>query len=75
MGDISGEAAMGAMSGFWKTARASWNGLSNPTVMTRKGSASDMQTGSMGTLRRYAARRATRKPKMEETRVAKAERQ
>lgn len=46
--------------------------MSNPTVMTKNGSASDRQTGSMGTLSRYAASRATRKANVDEMRVAKA---
>jgi hypothetical protein len=40
--------------GFEKTARASFSGFSNPTVMTRKGSASERQMGSRGMPRRSA---------------------
>lgn len=73
MTGLSGSAATGAMSGFSNTARANRYGLSKPTVMTKKGSASDMQTGSMGMLSRYAARRARRKAKVDEIRVARAD--
>ena len=52
IGLISGEAVVGWMSGLRKTACASRNGLSNPTVMTRKGSASERETGSIGTFKR-----------------------
>lgn len=72
IGDISGEAAIGAISGFWKTALASVKGLSKPTVMTRNGRASERQTGSTGTLSRYAARKAHKHPQIEEMSVPKA---
>jgi hypothetical protein len=41
--------------------------------MTRKGRASDRQTGSMGILSKCAHRRDVRNAKVEEMRVARAE--
>jgi hypothetical protein len=40
--------------------------------MTRKGSASESETGSIGTLSRWAESRAVRNAKIEEMRVARA---
>jgi hypothetical protein len=60
------------MSGLRNTAWARRNGLSKPTVMTRNGSASDRETGSMGMFRMYADSRATRNANVDEINVAKA---
>lgn len=59
----------GAKAGFWKTDLARTKGFSKPTVMTRKGSASERMTGLMLTPSRYAVNNARRSANVPETRV------